>query len=95
MAAKRARAASDAVGGSLAVPRGLAVVSSRSHRAPAMPQLPETAAAPEEGADDEIGAPLVFQCAACRAIVGDSFCMLGTHSALRTITLTRAGRPPA
>ncbi len=39
--------------------------------------------------DDSITAPLVFQCAHCNTIVGDSFCMIGGNKALNTITLTR------
>ncbi|EGD81475.1 hypothetical protein PTSG_02193 [Salpingoeca rosetta] len=44
----------------------------------------------EEEEEDGIDAPLVFQCAACRAVVGDSFAWVCSDQDLNTITLTGA-----
>lgn len=40
--------------------------------------------------DDQINAPLVFSCAKCRTIVGDSFSFLSSNEDMQTITLTAA-----
>eukprot|EP00045_Choanoeca_perplexa_P002941 m.27825 g.27825 ORF g.27825 m.27825 type:complete len:115 (+) comp11779_c0_seq4:153-497(+) len=39
---------------------------------------------------DEISAPLVFQCSTCKAIVGDSFNWIASSEELNAITLSAA-----
>ena len=43
-----------------------------------------------KSSEDEISSPLVFSCANCRLIVGDSYSYLLSNEELKTITLTGA-----
>lgn len=44
-----------------------------------------------EGEGDEVSAPLVFLCASCRRIVGDTFAWVSSEQALNAVVLTGEG----
>lgn len=56
---------------------------------------PAMAAAPEDaGQEQEVNAPVVFFCASCHHIVGDTLAFACANEGLQAITLTGAIRAP-
>ena len=53
-------------------------------------RMAESNSTKEQQDEEQINAPLVFSCAKCRTIVGDSFSFLSSNEDMQTITLTAA-----